>query len=334
MSVPPASFPRGWFLIEWSDQLAPGQARPLRYFGRDLVLFRTEQGHARLADAHCPHLGAHLGHGGEVKGEQLQCPFHKWRFDSAGGGCAAIPFTQRSPRVGLTMWHVHEHEGMILAWYHDQGAPPSWDFPDYPHLGQAEWLPWEGVEWRIKSHVYEITENDVDCAHMPAVHDFCEDVPATEAVVDGALMHVTMLTEVTLSTFGMKGHILAPAQTTKVGLGMLLVSQTIEQHGRTIDFRTIGTFTPIDEDHVHIRARHTVKRMDIPGLAWFVMRNYCKTFKATVEQDIPIWENKVYRQRPPLSEADGPILRFRAWAQQFYPGGEALIDEDQQAEAG
>jgi hypothetical protein len=44
----------------------------------------------------------------------------------------------------------------------------------------------------------------------------------------------------------------------------------------------------------------------------------------TLEQDFPIWENKCYRERPPLCEADGPIQEFRRWARQFYPMG----DED------
>lgn len=319
MFVPPSPFPRGWFLMAWSDELAVGQVKPLHYFGKDLVLFRTKDGHARMMDAHCAHLGAHLGHGGKVKGEAIECPFHGWAWDGKSGQCAAIPFSEKGAnRSRVKTWPIHEHAGMILAWHHEEGAEPTWDFPEYTEVDEGSWLPWRGVEWRFKSHVYEVTENDVDCAHMPSVHDFCETVPATEATIDGPLMHVTMLTEVTLATFGMKGHILAPAHTTKVGLGLLLVKQTIEQHGTTIDFRTIGTFTPIDDERIHVRARHTVKRMKIPGMAWFVMRNYYNTFKETVEQDIPIWENKRYVARPPLSDADGPILRFRKWSKQFY----------------
>ena len=39
-------------------------------------------------DAYCPHLGAHLGHGGIINGECIECPFHAWRWktdvDSSG----------------------------------------------------------------------------------------------------------------------------------------------------------------------------------------------------------------------------------------------------------
>ena len=34
-----------------------------------LLLFRTEDGCASVLDAHCRHLGAHLGYGGEVEGQ-------------------------------------------------------------------------------------------------------------------------------------------------------------------------------------------------------------------------------------------------------------------------
>ena len=38
-----------------------------------------------------------------------------------------------------------------------------------------------------------------------------------------------------------------------------------------------------------------------------------------LEQDIPIWENKIYVHPPVLCDGDGPIGPFRAWATQFYP---------------
>jgi cholesterol 7-dehydrogenase len=35
--------------------------------------------------------------------------------------------------------------------------------------------------------------------------------------------------------------------------------------------------------------------------------------------DIEIWENKIYRQRPLLAKGDGPVHRLRRWLRQFYP---------------
>ena len=77
-------FPRGWYLVCWSTDLERGGVRPLRYFGKDYVLFRGDDGKATLLSAHCPHLGAHLGYGGRVDGNDIICPFHAWRFGASG----------------------------------------------------------------------------------------------------------------------------------------------------------------------------------------------------------------------------------------------------------
>ena len=84
-SFPP--YPVGWFQVDYSDELEVGEVKPLEYFGRDMVLFRAEDGTAHVLDAFCPHLGAHLGHGGTVDATEdgtscITCPFHGWKFDA------------------------------------------------------------------------------------------------------------------------------------------------------------------------------------------------------------------------------------------------------------
>src|SRR4051794_19961277 len=93
---PFTSYPTGWFAVAKCADVPPSGVAPLRYFGRELVLFRTAAGDARVLDAHCPHLGAHLGHGGCVEGESIRCPFHGWRFDGAGA-CVAVPYATKIP---------------------------------------------------------------------------------------------------------------------------------------------------------------------------------------------------------------------------------------------
>ena len=43
-------------------------------------------------------------------------------------------------------------------------------------------------------------------------------------------------------------------------------------------------------------------------------RDFCKQ----IEQDIPIWESKIYRDRPQLARGEGAITEFRSWARQSY----------------
>jgi hypothetical protein len=45
---------------------------------------------------------------------------------------------------------------------------------------------------------------------------------------------------------------------------------------------------------------------------------YADDMALAVEQDFPIWENKVYHTAPRLCDGDGPVPDFRRWAAQFY----------------
>jgi 3-ketosteroid 9alpha-monooxygenase subunit A len=51
-----------------------GEVKPLRYFSKDLAMWRGEDGKVRMMDAWCKHLGAHMGHGGKVHGNLAGMP--------------------------------------------------------------------------------------------------------------------------------------------------------------------------------------------------------------------------------------------------------------------
>ena len=88
----PLPMPMGWFQVLYSHELAVGDAIPVEYFGQELVVFRTEAGEAKVVDAFCPHMGAHLGYGireqtgkgPRIVGDSIECPFHGWRWNGEG----------------------------------------------------------------------------------------------------------------------------------------------------------------------------------------------------------------------------------------------------------
>ena len=53
----------GWFQLGWSDTVPPGELVSVTVLGHGLVARRTLAGNLVVTDAHCPHLGAHLGMG-------------------------------------------------------------------------------------------------------------------------------------------------------------------------------------------------------------------------------------------------------------------------------
>ena len=91
----PFPVPNGWFAIAEAGELKPGDTRAVTYFGMDLVIWVGDDGQVHLADAYCPHQGAHLAVGGQVEdvdGEScLRCPFHGWAFDGSGQ-CTEVPY--------------------------------------------------------------------------------------------------------------------------------------------------------------------------------------------------------------------------------------------------
>src|SRR5262249_38696229 len=108
--------PTGWYAVAYSDELPPAGIVELKYFGVPLVLFRTESGRAVVMDAHCPHLGAHLGLG-KVEREGIRCAFHHWCFDSAGK-CTDVPYAKKLPRANVRAWPVREQSGFIFVHFH------------------------------------------------------------------------------------------------------------------------------------------------------------------------------------------------------------------------
>ena len=169
--APEARFAKGWYLISWSGDLQPGAVVPLRYFGKDYVLYRGEDGAPVLLDAHCPHLGAHLGYGGRVEGNDIVCPFHAWRF-GANGRCTEVPYATRiPPRAAVIAYPVQEHSGMILSYFDPEGAEAGYQVPVIEEVEHSAWTPLQRAQIEIATHPREVIENIADLAHFMPVHN-------------------------------------------------------------------------------------------------------------------------------------------------------------------
>jgi nitrite reductase/ring-hydroxylating ferredoxin subunit len=304
-------FPRyadGWFQVAYSDELAPGAVMPLRYFGRDLVLFRTAAGAAQVLDAYCPHMGAHLGHGGRVVGDCVECPFHAWRFDG-NGQCAAIPYAEKvPPRARLRPWPVREVNGLIMVWYHGVGAEPTWEVPALAEYGSDDWTPYERRRWKVRSHNQEMAENAVDRAHFFYVHGTAE-MPTSNAEIDGHVLRVLSDTKMTTKAGKVGGSI----ESISHGFGFA----TTRFKG-IVETLLVASVTTIDESDVDVRFSFTIRKLPHKDVTKTVGRAFIAEIERQLNQDIPIWENKRYVSPPLLCDGDGPIGLFRKWVKQFY----------------
>ena len=80
----PSTVPPRWRVLGDLDSLSTVEVRRHEIGGTKLVAFLDARGEPRVFPAHCPHQGAHLGHGGTVVDGCLRCPFHGFHFDPDG----------------------------------------------------------------------------------------------------------------------------------------------------------------------------------------------------------------------------------------------------------
>jgi nitrite reductase/ring-hydroxylating ferredoxin subunit len=305
----PAS-PNGWFSVGAGADLAPGDVRPVTYLGQDLVLFRSEDGTARVFDAYCPHLGAHLGIGGRVCGDGIACPFHGWRFDG-GGQLVEVPGLDRKPRASAHAWPVCERNGRIFIWHHADGLPPSYEVIGY-RPNESNWTPWRSNSYRVRVHVQDLTENIIDRSHFSAVHDMAPpESNHFDVRFDGSSMVVEQSLKVT--AVDAAGY---EIQTTSTTCGPGIVAVEVSQD--PIEMLTYITQTPIDEELTEVNLCFSMKALPDQKATESISELNDRITNEQFTQDVPIWENKIYRERPMLTKNDGPVTQYRRWFRQFY----------------
>jgi len=320
----PFPVPYGWFCVHYSHEIKPGEIKIEKAFGKEWVLFRGEDGAVGMTDPFCPHLGAHLGHGGKVVGDNIQCPFHNWEFDSEGW-CKKIPYGKVMPGIArkkpiLKALPVIEKYGMIFVWYHPKEEEPMWDVPTVDFFEDTDGH--EEVRyhsWDIGTCIQEMGENSVDTPHLKFLHG-APIIPDVEAHAEGPIWNYNI----------MNGYIYG----TGYGPGIVETYHCKDE----VKMLMFATPTPVDEEMSRVRMAFTWKKYpDNPENSAIAEHLYHHSIgEAEGEEsagfesvDLIVWDNKKYRPKPLLCDGDGPILKWREYFKQFYVD----LDEDDPAVA-
>jgi nitrite reductase/ring-hydroxylating ferredoxin subunit len=333
--LPP--FPDGWYVIALSADLRPGAIVSTTFLGRERIVYRTSSGAAVVQDAFCPHLGAHLGHGGCVQGDTIECPFHKFRFD-ASGQCVATGYGTKAPKKAvLETLPVREIAGTIVA-FHGQGEP-TWEPSPIDLSG---WTDMAFHSWSLRGHPQETSENSVDFGHLGAVHDYQAVTMLGELHTEGAYLNARYSFDRPRGLLeGSKNILSAVASIHLHGLGWSFVEAEIASLG--LRTRQLVLATPVDGERITLRIGMAVQlerpsrvnpalALLPPGYARRLVRHLAlRGFVADVEQDFAIWKNKVHLSRPALAAGDGPIGAYRRWTRQFYRDRDEPADEGEPA---
>ncbi len=313
-----------------SSDLAPGARLTRPFFGGEAVIFRTVTGRAVVTRPFCPHLGAHLGHCGRVEGETLRCSFHGFRFDAGGACVAAYPQRRLPSACRLPVFPTRERNGLILAFFHGRGAPPTWEVPD---IDAGGYRPPRFQTWNIAGHPQETTENSVDIGHLACVHGYDRATALEPMAADGPMLHgkYSVRRPRAWADFTVEFAVRV------WGLGYSVVEVHVVEYD--LWARHFVFATPAEQGRIFLRIgfalKHVRSKRALHPLATLVPRFVLEPlieravflgFRADVMQDLPIWERKTYLPRPALAEGDGPVGLYRKWVRQFYDDGALRAD--------
>ncbi|MFD5793360.1 aromatic ring-hydroxylating dioxygenase subunit alpha [Streptomyces diastatochromogenes] len=313
-------YPSGWFYLARARELAPGSVLTRRFMDEDVVLYRTRDGRLRAVRPYCPHLGAHLGAGGTVRGENLVCPFHRFAF-APDGTCVGTP-DGPPPRTRLEHHTLSEHNGFVFAWYEPEGAPPAWEVPDTAQAGVVPTAAWST---EVHTHPQEIIENTLDYRHLPVLHQVTVrelDPPTAQGPLLGMRLRLGPDRPPAL-----RNRIRADHTFLMAGLGYLRVELPLPSLGLVSYLWAMHTPTgPRRTRMLVATACADLRRPDATGaslprhgLHRAFARAMLRTAVGKVRQDLRIWNTKRYEPRPRLAANDEGIGLFRHWARQFYP---------------
>ena len=347
---PFSPFPRGWFWIEFSENLPKGKLIGKRWMGEDIVAWRGDEGQVCVANAICPHLGAKLSpqHGGQLRDGKLVCPFHGFKYDSSGI-CVGTQHGPTKSKVSLHRYPVIEKHGVVMAYWDPEGKQPDWEMPELPQEG---WSSWVHEAARIRTHPQEPAENGVDVDHLSVVHSYFDVSGGQTVKVDGPFLENKF-------NLSRRIRILGPMQFTAdinatvtiFGLGCSLIATRMEE--LDLSMRQLAMCAPIDGEYLDfvmsLQLTHakTPNKM-FPGLGLvpksffrrFARKIFFEVYKNDISQDFEIWSTKKYLEYPRLTDADGPILEFRRYCEQFYGNKQEStssihhqVDEEKQSES-
>lgn len=300
--LPP--FPNGWFVVGFADDLAAGGAIPVRLAGRDLVVYRTEGGVVHALDAYCRHLGAHLGVGGTVVGEVLECPFHGWQW-RGDGRCAAVPYTDRVPPLArTTAYPVRDRNGFVFIWIHDKGEEPGWEIEEIPEVSDPNYRVVARYLTPFAGSMQDVVENGVDMPHFRTVHKW----EVREIQWEPKDHTYTIGYDSLESIRGGGNSVLFQSLTEGPGFTRTRfwgAHQGVSIHGVTPAEDGIIKLFQLYVYHDDLPDKFALMAAEGSSLEWAA--------------DVPIWENKRYLPKPLLTNGDGPVTAYRHWFSQFYP---------------
>ncbi|KAA9158258.1 3-ketosteroid-9-alpha-hydroxylase subunit A [Amycolatopsis acidicola] len=331
--APPERFARGWHCLGLADTFKDGKPHAINAFGTKLVVFHGEDGKINVLDGYCRHMGGDLTQG-TVKGNEIACPFHDWRW-GGNGKCVSIPYAKRVPlRARTRAWLTLEENKQLFVWYDPQGNPPPDDvvIPRIDGIFSGEWSNWTWDSVLIEgANCREIVDNMVDMAHFFYIHyafptyfkNVFEGHVATQYLNTKGRPDVGMA-----SNYGGEENLLR-SEASYFGPSYMINKLLNTFQGFEIENVLINCHYPVSPTSFVLQWGVSVKKL--PGVtdeqADKIAGKFAKSIGVGFLQDVEIWRNKTRIDNPLLCEEDGPVYQLRRWYDQFYVDVEDVTED-------
>lgn len=326
----PFPYPTGWYILGLGHEVRAGKILPIRFMGRELLLWRTQSGNLVASDSYCAHMGTHMGYGGRVEGDLLRCPFHGFCYDCKGDCAKTGRGTKPHSPLSLKLWPCREVNGLILVFHDEEGKPPTFEIPEVDMKGFRP--VWSWVRKGRHMHPQDTAENGIDMAHFPVLHEFHRYELRQEPSYVGPHMYVATeaIPPLFIDRLGIPpGFSVGDVDMHAWGLGYINIDAVNTKAGTAI--RYFVSAPPVDPGVLDFRVYVTVKRDLAPYAPWFVrmvpravlgrfVQWYAyHEFTSQISRDLINWHHRIYVDSPAFRQHEPRIARFREWAAQFYP---------------
>lgn len=175
------TFLQCWSPIMLSEELIAGKIYGQDYLGTRVIVYRSPEGQPVVQSAYCPHMGADLSCGGELKDGAVRCPYHQWKFAETGQ-CVEIPEETTIPGVAkIYNYPAAERWGFVWVF---NGEKPLYDLPEMPNVAEEDLIYRAARRGKRPIEGWIGSSNIVDFLHLKTVHGVPDPFPTKVEFTD------------------------------------------------------------------------------------------------------------------------------------------------------
>lgn len=158
--------PDYWYPVARSSDIARGKVASVRFWGRDIAVYRGADGRVRALEDRCPHRALKLSLG-DVSENDLVCGYHGWKIDETGR-LAAVDhdlFGRPLPSCGIEAFAAQERHDLIWIFPGSAAKAATRSIPAIPELECERPWPSARIDMLFQAHHSIVAENVNDFTH-------------------------------------------------------------------------------------------------------------------------------------------------------------------------